>query len=331
MADKELKFLVVDDFSTMRRIVRNLLKELGFNNVEEAEDGVDALNKLQAGGYGFVISDWNMPNMDGLELLKTIRADGAMSALPVLMVTAEAKKENIIAAAQAKNSTKSLRNWACEDATMMQPSIKPADEHSAGDIIARIGSLTRMLRDSLRELGLDQAIAEAAEAIPDARDRLYYVVQMTAQAAERALNSVEASQPHQDQMEKSAKALTQRWDDWFADPIDLADARELVTDTRQFLADVPAHTSFTNAQLLEIMMAQDFQDLTGQVIKRMMDVIQEIERQLLMVLLENIPEQESRPKRENQSLLNGPQVDTSKAGVVASQDQVDDLLDSLGF
>ncbi|MBE9738029.1 protein phosphatase CheZ, partial [Escherichia coli] len=117
---------------------------------------------------------------------------------------------------------------------MMQPSIKPADEHSAGDIIARIGSLTRMLRDSLRELGLDQAIAEAAEAIPDARDRLYYVVQMTAQAAERALNSVEASQPHQDQMEKSAKALTQRWDDWFADPIDLADARELVTDTRQF-------------------------------------------------------------------------------------------------
>lgn len=92
MADKELKFLVVDDFSTMRRIVRNLLKELGFNNVEEAEDGLDALNKLQAGGYGFVISDWNMPNMDGLELLKTIRADGAMSALPVLMVTAEAEE-----------------------------------------------------------------------------------------------------------------------------------------------------------------------------------------------------------------------------------------------
>lgn len=102
MADKELKFLVVDDFSTMRRIVRNLLKELGFNNVEEAEDGVDALNKLQAGGFGFIISDWNMPNMDGLELLKTIRADSAMSALPVLMVTAEAKKENIIAASAGR-------------------------------------------------------------------------------------------------------------------------------------------------------------------------------------------------------------------------------------
>lgn len=101
MADKNMRFLVVDDFNTMRRIVRNLLKELGFNNVEEAEDGVDALGKLKAGGFDFVISDWNMPNMDGLQLLQTIRADATLSKLPVLMVTAEAKKENIIAAAQA--------------------------------------------------------------------------------------------------------------------------------------------------------------------------------------------------------------------------------------
>ncbi len=146
---------------------------------------------------------------------------------------------------------------------MLQPAMKPVEEHSPSDIIARIGSLTRMLRDSLRELGLDRAIAEAAEAIPDARDRLDYVVQMTAQAAERALNSVEASQPHRDAMEKGAKALTQRWDEWFENPIELADARELVTDTRQFSGDVPRHTSFTNAQLLDIMMAQDFRDLTG--------------------------------------------------------------------
>ncbi len=101
MPDPNMKFLVVDDFSTMRRIVRNLLKELGFNNVDEAEDGVDALNKLRGGGIQFVISDWNMPNMTGLDLLKTIRADATLKSLPVLMVTAEAKKENIIAAAQA--------------------------------------------------------------------------------------------------------------------------------------------------------------------------------------------------------------------------------------
>ncbi|ELY4871847.1 protein phosphatase CheZ [Cronobacter sakazakii] len=213
----------------------------------------------------------------------------------------------------------------------MTASIKPTDEHSTGDIIVRIGSLTRMLRDSLRELGLDQAIAEAAEAIPDARDRLDYVVQMTAQAAERALNCVEASQPHQNKLESDAKALSGRWDEWFENPIELSDARELVTDTRQYLAEVPDHTSFTNAQLLEIMMAQDFQDLTGQVIKRMMDVIQEIERQLLMVLLENMPEPNALAKRPNDSLLNGPQLDATAAGVVASQDQVDDLLDSLGF
>jgi two-component system chemotaxis response regulator CheY len=101
MPDKNLKFLVVDDFSTMRRIVRNLLKELGFTNVDEAEDGVVALQKLKNGNYDFVITDWNMPNMTGIDLLKNIRADAGLKALPVLMITAEAKKENIIEAAQS--------------------------------------------------------------------------------------------------------------------------------------------------------------------------------------------------------------------------------------
>lgn len=101
MADKNLRFLVVDDFATMRRIVRNLLKDLDFNNVEEAEDGQDALDKLRQSSFDFVISDWNMPNLDGLQLLNEIRNDPKFASLPVLMVTAEAKKENIIAAAQA--------------------------------------------------------------------------------------------------------------------------------------------------------------------------------------------------------------------------------------
>lgn len=101
MTDKGINILVVDDFPTMRRIVRSLLKELGFASVEEAEDGQDALGKLKAGAFQFVISDWNMPNLDGLEMLKKIRADAALGATPVLMITAEAKKENIIAAAKA--------------------------------------------------------------------------------------------------------------------------------------------------------------------------------------------------------------------------------------
>jgi len=101
MADKNLKFLVVDDFSTMRRIVRNLLKELGYTNVDEAEDGVAALQKLKGSNFQFVVTDWNMPNMTGIELLKAIRADATLKHLPVLMITAEAKKENIIEAAKS--------------------------------------------------------------------------------------------------------------------------------------------------------------------------------------------------------------------------------------
>jgi two-component system chemotaxis response regulator CheY len=103
MGDPKTKFLIVDDFSTMRRIVRNLLKELGYTNADEAEDGVVALQKLESmpTEFNFVVSDWNMPNMDGLTLLQKIRSSPQLKHLPVLMVTAEAKKENIIAAAQA--------------------------------------------------------------------------------------------------------------------------------------------------------------------------------------------------------------------------------------
>ncbi|MFQ1061538.1 protein phosphatase CheZ [Bordetella trematum] len=197
------------------------------------------------------------------------------------------------------------------------------------DLIQRIASLTRMLRDSMRELGLDQAIKDAAEAIPDARDRLRYVAQMTEQAANRVLNATEAAGPAQDAMARGAKALDARWQQWFDQPLEMPEARELVKDTRAFLAEVPQQTQFTQARLMEIVMAQDFQDLTGQVIMRMMDVVGAIERELLQVLLENVPQER---RDEAQGLLNGPQVNPGdKPDVVTSQDQVDDLLASLGF
>ena len=101
MADKNLKFLVVDDFSTMRRIVRNLLKELGYTNVEEAEDGAIALQRLRSPGIQFVITDWNMPNMSGLEFVKSLRARPEGKSVPVLMVTTRSVKEDILQAAQA--------------------------------------------------------------------------------------------------------------------------------------------------------------------------------------------------------------------------------------
>ena len=98
---KDLKFLVVDDFSTMRRIIKNLLHDLGYPNVSEADDGKTALPMLQAGGFDFLITDWNMPGMPGLELIKAVRADAKLAKMPVLMLTAEAKREQIIEAAQA--------------------------------------------------------------------------------------------------------------------------------------------------------------------------------------------------------------------------------------
>lgn len=99
--DKNMKILVVDDFSTMRRIIKNLLRDLGFNNTQEADDGLTALPKLQSGDFDFLVTDWNMPGMQGIDLLKAVRADPKLSKLPVLMVTAEAKKEQIVEAAQA--------------------------------------------------------------------------------------------------------------------------------------------------------------------------------------------------------------------------------------
>lgn len=200
---------------------------------------------------------------------------------------------------------------------------------SAEQLINRIGQLTRQMLESMRELGLDKDIALAAEAIPDARDRLSYVAQMTERAAERALNAIDVAQPIQEDLSKQASALTERWNLWFASPLELTQARELVSDTRGYLSEVPRQVSATNAQLMEIMMAQDFQDLTGQVIKKMMDVIREMETQLLRLLVDNSPPE----KRQEVSpgLLSGPKIKPLTPDTLDDQDQVDDLLASLGF
>ncbi len=216
---------------------------------------------------------------------------------------------------------------------------------NSDELVLRIGHLTRMLRDSMRELGLDKEIERAAEAIPDARDRLSYVAVMTEQAAERALNAIDRAQPMQDRLSDQARQLDARWAEWFAEPKELDEARELVQDTRSYLGQVPDMTQATGKELLEIMMAQDFQDLTGQVIKKMMDVIREIEHQLVQVLIDSVPQGEAREdmqrraddqresdtRRRQDELLNGPQVKSEGEDIVADQDQVDDLLDQLGF
>ncbi|NGR07416.1 protein phosphatase CheZ [bacterium SGD-2] len=200
-----------------------------------------------------------------------------------------------------------------------------ADDH----LIQKIAQLTRMLRESMRELGLDQAVKEAAHAIPDARDRLHYVARMTEQAANRVLNAAEQLQPVQDELQARANALDDRWQAWFDHPVELSEARELVDDTRAMLKEIPQTTKATQDALLEIIMAQDFQDLTGQVIMKMLDVVTAIETELVQVLIDSVPLER---REEAHSLLNGPEVNpVGKQDVVTSQDQVDDLLDSLGF
>jgi chemotaxis protein CheZ len=191
-------------------------------------------------------------------------------------------------------------------------------------LISRIGHLTRLLRDSMHELGLDKTIEEAAQAIPDARDRLRYVAQMTEQAANSVLAATEDAQPLQEELISRSEELSRKVNARLQQ--DQGD--ELIAQIGTFLGDVPVKAGQTNQLLTEIMMAQGFQDLTGQVIMKMMDLVSIIEKELVQVLLESIPP--SR-REETESLLNGPQVNRSRPDIVSSQDQVDDLLNSLGF
>ncbi|ANQ84628.1 chemotaxis regulator CheZ [Azoarcus olearius] len=211
------------------------------------------------------------------------------------------------------------------------PAAAPAaEEHSCDVVFTRLGKLTRQVHDMLGELGFDQALQEVAEAIPDARQRLNYIAQMTEQAASRVLNATDIAQPLQDQVESEAEALQARWDKLFAQQLSVDEFKQLALETRGFLGTAAQNSRATNAQLLEIMMAQDFQDLTGQVIKRVVDMAQTLETQLLQVLLEVTPAEKRNDKHSG--LMNGPVISSEgRDDVVTSQGQVDDLLESLGF
>jgi chemotaxis protein CheZ len=198
----------------------------------------------------------------------------------------------------------------------------------ADGVFNEIGHLTRALHDSLRELGYDKNLQKAASAIPDARDRLNYIASMTQAAAERVLTATESAQPVVDKIESGAKDLAGEWQKLFDNKLDVDQFKQLATRTHAYLVEVPRQTRQTSANLTEIMMAQDFQDLTGQVIKKIMDVTQNLEQQLLALLVHNAP-----PSiKLDPSLLNGPVINAAgRTDVITSQAQVDDLLESLGF
>lgn len=210
-----------------------------------------------------------------------------------------------------------------------QEQINCASPNTADELLSRIGQLTRQMHEGIRELGLDRGIAKAAEAIPNACDRLNYISEMTERAAVRALNAVDIAQPLQETIAKDAKALSERWIQRRSALNDGSFAGELELDTEKFLTEAPGAAIATNAQLKEIMMAQDFQDLTGQVIKKLMDVIKEMETQLLQLLIDN--SQTEKQADESDGSLSGPQLKVKHPEAVSDQSQVDDLLASLGF
>lgn len=198
-------------------------------------------------------------------------------------------------------------------------------------VFNRIGHMARALHDTLNQLGYDKLIEKTVTALPDAKDRLAYVANLTEQAACRVLNATDVAVPLIDQLESESRGLGERWDKVFANQLSVTEFKALAEETRAFLKDgVTGKTRATHAQLTEIMMAQDFQDLTGQVIKKIVSLAQELESGLMGVLIDVMPE--TRRTEELNSLVNGPVISAEgRTDVVVNQAQVDDLLESLGF
>lgn len=199
------------------------------------------------------------------------------------------------------------------------------------EFMTRIGHMTRALHDSLRGLGLDKLIEKAATDIPDARDRLDYVARLSEQAAQKVLNATDAAGPLQDRIEADAGKLEASWQALVDGPDgDAAQWRALALETMTALQQSRAGALQTKAHLMDIMMAQDFQDLTGQVITKVTTIAQNLEQQLVQMLVDFAP---AEIKRDfGSGLINGPQINPDgNSEVVSNQGQVDDLLDSLGF
>ena len=198
-------------------------------------------------------------------------------------------------------------------------------------VFNQVGQMARLLHDTLGALGYDKLLEKTVHALPDAKDRLTYIANLTEQAACKVLNATDITNPLQEELENGAKLLADKWDAVYANRLSTQEFKLLADETRAYLKNaVPQRTGATREQLMEIMMAQDFQDLTGQVIKKIVGLAQDLESGLMNVLIETMP---GEKKTESvKSLLNGPVVNPEgRTDVVASQKQVDDLLDSLGF
>ena len=194
----------------------------------------------------------------------------------------------------------------------------------------RLGGIVRLLHDSLRELGYDRALTEASSQITDAQDRLEYVATLTEQAANKVLNTLDEGMPAQDKLSKQAQDMSGRWDALFAGKLSLDEFKALAGDSRSFAQAVSSATEAEKARLLEIMMAQDFQDITGQLIKKVVTITKAVENDLAQLLRDNAPPETRAKLAEKEApaqLMSGPSVPSA----AMDQDNVDDLLADLGF
>jgi chemotaxis protein CheZ len=220
-----------------------------------------------------------------------------------------------------------------------QPAHAAAPAAEAGEeknMYERLGGIVRLLHDSLRELGYDKALTEASSQIVDAQDRLEYVASLTEQAANKVLNTLDEGMPAQDLLSKQAKDMENRWADLFAGKLSIDQFKTLAGDSRQFSQLVSEATEAEKARLLEIMMAQDFQDITGQLIKKVVVITKTVENELAQLLRDSAPaevkeklaqKQAAQEQEQPVQLMSGPSVPSA----ALDQDSVDDLLADLGF
>jgi chemotaxis protein CheZ len=210
-----------------------------------------------------------------------------------------------------------------------EPAPAAGDDISAADkpMFERLGGIVRLLHDSLRELGYDKALNEASSQINDAQDRLEYVASLTEQAANKVLNTLDEGMPAQDVLSKKSKAMEARWADLFAGKLSIDEFKTLAGDARAFATAVTEATEAEKARLLDIMMAQDFQDITGQLIKKVVTITKTVEHELAELLRDNAPPAVREKMAAKPALMSGPALPS----VALDQDNVDDLLADLGF
>jgi chemotaxis protein CheZ len=213
----------------------------------------------------------------------------------------------------------------------MAPVAAEEGGESDKNMYERLGGIVRLLHDSLRELGYDRALTEASSQITDAQDRLEYVATLTEQAANKVLNTLDEGMPAQDKLSKQAQDMSGRWDALFAGKLSLDEFKALAGDSRSFAQAVSSATEAEKARLLEIMMAQDFQDITGQLIKKVVTITKTVENELAQLLRDNAPPETRAKLAEKETapvqLMSGPSVPSA----AMDQDNVDDLLADLGF